>query len=377
MKEIANEILLRRFKEKDKKEDKKWINENIKNEIKKRNKLNREKRNSKNKEKEAESRKKWERQKEKVKVMIRNEINDHEIKITNEIKNDYNKGKKIWENINILRGKEKIRKENKFYNEEGKVMEPEEARDKVNKYWGSLAKIHKFEITEKERDEIKQKMQEETNKKMDEEVEYNEEHLSTVMKTENEIAPMKRVVITKEKVRETIKKMKNNKAAGPDGIKPEIFKEIGKSDICTETIAKCFNREIESKNKPSGWKESVTILIPKGVPKPKVKDYRPIALTNMSYKLFMSLIKDEIENHIKRNHLMKENQTGFTKGGRLEDNIFTIQYIAERACRKKEKLILIAVDYSKAYDSIDREKMIETLIEYKIQPEIIDTIIQL
>ena len=74
---------------------------------------------------------------------------------------------------------------------------------------------------------------------------------------------------------------------------------------------------------------------------------------------------------------MKENQLGFTKGGRIEDNIFTIQYIAEKACREKKKLILIAVDYSKAYDSIDRNKMIETLIEYKIHPEIIDAIIQL
>ena len=48
MKKIAKEVLLRRFKDKgNKKEDKKWINDNIRKEIKKRKELNTAKRNSK------------------------------------------------------------------------------------------------------------------------------------------------------------------------------------------------------------------------------------------------------------------------------------------------------------------------------------------
>ena len=48
---------------------------------------------------------------------------------------------------------------------------------------------------------------------------------------------MKKVEITKGKVCKAINKMKNNKAAGPDGIKPEVFKEIRKEDSKLRTYS--------------------------------------------------------------------------------------------------------------------------------------------
>ena len=60
------------------------------------------------------------------------------------------------------------------------------------------------------------------------------------------------------------------------------------------------------------WKGSKTKLIPK-VRKPKVKDLRPIAMTNIQYKMYLSIIKDRVEHHLISNNLQKENQMGFTK----------------------------------------------------------------
>ena len=45
-----------------------------------------------------------------------------------------------------------------------------------------------------------------------------------------------------------------------------------------------------------------------------------------------------------------------------------------KAFINKNKLFLIAIDFKKAFDSIDRSKLIKTLIKYKIHPNIIDTI---
>ena len=49
---------------------------------------------------------------------------------------------------------------------------------------------------------------------------------------------------------------------------------------------------------PSTWTESKTVLIPKKNI-PTVKDLRPIALTNATYKLFMGILKSKMENHIR------------------------------------------------------------------------------
>ena len=45
--------------------------------------------------------------------------------------------------------------------------------------------------------------------------------------------------------------------------------------------------------------------------------------------------------------------------------------------RRGKPLYLAFIDFKKAYDSIDRKKLIEVLIDYKINPLIIDLIVQM
>ena len=82
-----------------------WMTKEIEREIKSRKKFNRLKRNNLNLEIKEIFNKKYQEQKQKVKSLVKEEIYKHEAKITEEIKNDRNR--KLWENINYLRGKNK------------------------------------------------------------------------------------------------------------------------------------------------------------------------------------------------------------------------------------------------------------------------------
>ena len=53
----------------------------------------------------------------------------------------------------------------------------------------------------------------------------------------------------------------------------------------------------------------------------------------------MSLVKNEIEEHLEENRELKETQAGFTTGGRIEDNIFILQYLVEETHKMKKSLI--------------------------------------
>lgn len=70
-------------------------------------------------------------------------------------------------------------------------------------------------------------------------------------------------------------------------------------------------------------------------------------------------------------------QAGFTKGGRVEDNLLILQYCEERAFKMKRSLIASALDISKAFDSVKRGKLIDTLLSYNVDKNIIQSVVQL
>ena len=97
--------------------------------------------------------------------------------------------------------------------------------------------------------------------------------------------------------------------------------------------------------------KSNTRLIPK-VKKPTAKQLRPIALTDVSYKLCMTIIGKKIDAHILDNHEKLDTQAGFTTGSMIKDNFFTMQYYIEKSFKLKRELIVTCLDYPKAFDSI-------------------------
>ena len=178
---------------------------------------------------------------------------------------------------------------------------------------------------------------------------------------------------TKENWKRETNKLKKKKAAGTTKIKAETYKKMAESKICTKVMTENLDGVLDRKDIPECWKISWMKLIEK-INKPTAKDLRPITITNISYKIYMSFLRREVEQHLEINGVTKDNQTGFTEGGRSEYNHLVLQYLVERAHQKKEKLIVIALDFKKAFDSIDRRKLIEALIEYRINPYVIDLI---
>ena len=101
-------------------------------------------------------------------------------------------------------------------------------------------------------------------------------------------------------------------------------------------MVRCYNNLLKEEKAPPLWDKSTTKMIKK-VRRPTVRDFRPIALTNVSYKIYMSFIRDEIEKHLVRNKLVRENQIGFTKGGRTEYNHFILQHTVEQVYKEEKK----------------------------------------
>ena len=80
-----------------------------------------------------------------------------------------------------------------------------------------------------------------------------------------------------------------------------------------------------------------------------------------------------------KNEIKYDNQFGFTSEGRVEHCHFILDYIANKVYDgpRKKYLYFAFIDFKKAYDSINRKRLIEVLVKFKINPSIIELIVQM
>ena len=104
-----------------------------------------------------------------------------------------------------------------------------------------------------------------------------------------------------------IKKMKDNKSPGVDGIPPKMLKEI--VEQISTPLAKVFNLSLEEGIVPSEWKEAnITPLFKEGS-RNKQENYRPVSYC----KLLNTLIRYHMVEFFVKHKLINISQHGFLK----------------------------------------------------------------
>ena len=84
-------------------------------------------------------------------------------------------------------------------------------------------------------------------------------------------------------------------------------------------------------------------MIPK-TGKPTAKEHRPIALTNVGHKIFMELAKNKLVDHLERNRLISDYQASFTRGRRLEENLFLVRYCIEETFSRHTGIAMVRTE---------------------------------
>ena len=155
--------------------------------------------------------------------------------------------------------------------------------------------------------------------------------------------------ITLKEAAETLKKMQNNKSPGSTGFTSEFFKFFWKD--LGHFIVKSLNYGFEKGELSSTQKEGIITCIPKGNKSRKyIKNWRPISLLNITYKIGSGCIASRIRKVLPS--IIDFDQTGFMTGRFTGDNIRLIYDTLNFSKVHKKRGLLLLIDFEKAFDSV-------------------------
>ena len=147
-------------------------------------------------------------------------------------------------------------------------------------------------------------------------------------------------------------KLKNGKAAGPDGIIPEMLKHA--SDQMVNFLVKYFNVLFDEGIYPLNWCESIILPLFKKGDCNNPNNYRGIPLCDVTGKLYSSIINNRLQEWIDDSDITGECKGGFKRGYSTIDHMFTLLAMIQKQFAFNRKLYVAFIDFEKAFDSVSR-----------------------
>lgn len=152
--------------------------------------------------------------------------------------------------------------------------------------------------------------------------------------------------IIAEEVRNAIKFMKGGKAAGPDRITMELYKNLPELGILE--LKDIFNNILKEEKIPKSFKSAILLPIYKKGQRTDPSNYRGIALLNTIGKIFTKIIQERLGGYIEKRKLLSECQAAYRKGRSTIDH--TISEAASATFSLTEcnwSSVLVAFDHLK------------------------------
>jgi hypothetical protein len=179
--------------------------------------------------------------------------------------------------------------------------------------------------------------------------------------------------ITCDEIVNTVCKMKNNKAGGPDGLEIEMVKNSMTTLLpCLHAL---YNNILISGILPEEWCKAVIFPLHKKGDVSQPDNYRGISLLNVTGKIFTKLINNRLVSWAEDNDKLREQQCGYRRKYSTIDNCFSLHAVAQKYISKsKGRMYCIFVDFSKAFDCVQHELLLYVLHKNNVSGQMVNVI---
>ena len=164
---------------------------------------------------------------------------------------------------------------------------------------------------------------------------------------------------TDDEIKKIVQKLKNKTSSGFDGVSNCLLKEI--YDSIKVPLCYMFKESLRLGEFPNVFKKAIVKPLFKKGNKLEVNNYRPISLLPVISKLLEQLMYSRVVSFINKCNLLYEGQYGFRKNRSTIDALTDILSTILTGVENNKVVILLMLDMSKAFDSLNHERLLYKL----------------
>ncbi|KAG6467116.1 hypothetical protein ZIOFF_075057 [Zingiber officinale] len=152
-----------------------------------------------------------------------------------------------------------------------------------------------------------------------------------------------------EEVKQVVWSMCQDSAAGPDGFSVAFYRACW--EIVGEDVFQAVLDFFRGAELPRGMASTTIVLIPKVDSAQRWRDFRPISLCNVSYKIISKLMAQRMASVLGK--VISPAQSGFVPGRLISDNILMAQELDHKLnYHIRGGNLILKLDMAKAYDRV-------------------------
>ena len=150
--------------------------------------------------------------------------------------------------------------------------------------------------------------------------------------------------------------LRGNKTPGGDGLTLELYRKIW-NDIKLPLYDSYNQSLIQGHFSHSAIRGIINLIPKKGKDELEVKNWRPITLLNVDYKIWAKMIANRLEE---ATELIGKQQTGFIKNRSIFTNILSTMEVVSYLNKRNLPGIIVTIDFEKYFDRVEFASIMST-----------------
>ena len=178
------------------------------------------------------------------------------------------------------------------------------------------------------------------------------------------------IIISRIDIQTRLEKLNVNKSCGPDNMHPFVLQKTA-SETC-KPLEIIFKKSMESGECPADWRSANVTPIHKKGDRTDPSNYRPVSLTSQVCKIFETIVRKHLLEHLTENNILRDEQHGFREGRSCLTNLLEIMEDWTQIIDEGDGIDVAYLDFRKAFDLVSHKHLIYKMSKYGIKNNVLN-----